>query len=109
MMAEDLKAIHEKLDQIILWQNAHTVEHRTVDRDMEEYRETLFGNGRPGLKADVQSIKQTCDAKTCASPIRQAIIDMGVKVLAGAILMFIGWLLFVAEFIHKLQTIGGAK
>ena len=104
MMSEELKPIHDKLDEIIKWQAAHTVMHQMVDRDLEEHRRALFGNGSPGLKATVQRIGQRCDERACSDPIKRAALDVATKVIAGSILMLIGWLLFVAEFIHKSQA-----
>lgn len=58
-MSEVLDKLNEmdgKLDKLLMWKAAHEEGHKTIDRDVNEVRETLYGNGNPGLKSQVQTL-----------------------------------------------------
>ena len=51
---EKLGEMDGKLDELLTWKAVHKEEHRGINRDVTEIRETLFDN--PGLKSQVQTL-----------------------------------------------------
>ncbi len=49
-----LNTINAKLDNLIQWKAVHQESHKTIDRDMNEVRDTLFESS--GLKSQVQTL-----------------------------------------------------
>ena len=48
---DKLNQMDVKLDELLTWKAVHKEEHKGINRDVSEIRETLFEN--PGLKAQV--------------------------------------------------------
>jgi len=49
-----LDGMDVKLDELLTWKAVHKAEHKGINRDVSEIRETLFDN--PGIKAQVQTL-----------------------------------------------------
>ena len=49
-----LEDIDGKVDELLIWKAAHITQHKTISRDIDDVRETLYEN--PGLKARVQTL-----------------------------------------------------
>lgn len=94
---QKLDAIMEQIANVQLWQKAHDVAHKMIDRDVNEIRTELFGNGHPGIKERLQIQEQTC---TSSIHLHRAIVgwqgamrSIIVNVVSGAALAVLGWML----------------
>jgi len=94
----------EKLDKLLTvvaevhsWQQAHTVAHAAMNRDLGELRDELYGTGSMKLR---QHALEQAVASIQAAGLRPPwwhTLFLGVceKVISGAIIAFIMWLMFV--------------
>ncbi len=93
-MNDDTKILG-KLDEILRWMAAHDQKHEADDRDVKELRAEMYGNGHSGVKRTLDRLWQRCELRTCTSMWKRFAFSLLGKVMAGGILMFIGWLLWV--------------
>lgn len=108
MTAEQkLDKIIDELARVRAWQDAHTRDHVAIARDIEENRNELFGlDGGAGLKTRVHTLELnsiTIAARAAAAAPRPwwASVLSGAmeKVLAGAVLGLLAWLLLAYRHI----------
>jgi hypothetical protein len=102
---EKLDAALKALADIQRWQASHDTSHQRIERDVNDLRHDMYGNGSPGLKSRTQTIEDRCTLGKC-HPTRDAIIHVLVNVISGAILLFIGWLLMVYSHIETIRFMG---
>jgi len=96
-MSEVLDKLNEmdpKLDELLLWKAAHEEGHKTIDRDVDEVRETLFGNGNPGLKSQVQTLM---NCKQGISRWRDFWMGVLKVVIAAIIIMVLTWFMVLYQ------------
>lgn len=103
LMATELQRIEEKLDRMLDEQAKYRADIQQLHGWAVEHRAALFGNGQPGLKADVQKAKIDLDilqrrclsSEGCRAPSLAKRTAFGVvqTVVATAILAVVGWLL----------------
>lgn len=90
-----VKTIDDKVDQILQWKAAHIERHESVERDVNEVRDSLYGTDRKnGLLSRVQGLqgcKETIKDK--ARDRRQFVLGVLSKVLAVGIVALVTWLL----------------
>ena len=92
----------QKLDQLLeesgeirAWQIRHEASHTMIERDVGNHGAELYGNGKPGLKSSVQSLREQLDRVMRRSPLAASFQRVAENVSAGSILMFIAWMLFL--------------
>lgn len=83
---EKLNEMDTKLDVLLLWKAAHQESHKTINRDIDELRDTLFEN--PGLKSQVQTL---VDCGRNISRWRNFWMDVLKLVAVAAIVMVLTW------------------
>lgn len=89
MTQEILKKLGEmdgKLDQLLLWKAVHVEEHKTISKEVNEVRDTVYDN--PGLKARVQTL---WDCKKDVSKRREFWVRVLGIVIAALIIAVIMW------------------
>jgi len=92
---EKLETIDGKVDNVRLWQATHTEKHNTIDRDITEFRDTLYHNPE-GLVAKVNKLLNCKNYFKNGREFWMNIAAGIIKVVAaGCILSVIGWLLFI--------------
>lgn len=82
--------LNTKVDQIIDTQKTHS--------------EKIFGNGKPGILADVASIKQTIGSPEEFSEIKEKIHDHDVFVSSNR---RVGWIVIKVIVVAFLSMVGG--
>ncbi len=94
-----LEEIRKALEEIKAWMIGHAADHKRVERDVEEVRDDLYGvNGRPAIKSRLQAVEQeqaACRAKRPRGPWVPFALGIAEKVIAGGLLAYLAWLLFV--------------
>lgn len=87
---EKLNGMDIKLDELLTFKAVHEAEHKVIDRDVTEIRETLFDN--PGLKAQVQTLM---NSKRHISKWRDFWMSVLKTVIAAAIVAALMWLMLI--------------
>lgn len=87
---EKLNEMDVKLDELLLFKAVHKAEHKVIDRDVIELRETLFEN--PGLKAQVQTLMNN---RRHISKWRDFWLAVLRTVIAAAIVAVLMWLMLI--------------
>lgn len=92
-----LDRLDGRLDTLVIWQAGHTEKHETIDRDMDDYKDTLYGNPG-GLKSKVDRL---WNYKTDVTRWKDFWMYVFRVVIAGGVIGLIVWLFEV--FKHILQ------
>ena len=87
---EKLGEMDGKLDELLTWKAVHKEEHRGINRDVTEIRETLFEN--PGLKSQVQTL---VNCKRDMSRWRDFWLWVLRCLVVSGIIMLICWLMVI--------------
>ena len=87
---DKLNEMDSKLDELLLWKAVHKAEHKIINRDVTEIRETLFDN--PGLKSQVQTLM---NSKRHISKWRDFWMGVLRTVIAAAIVAVLMWLMLI--------------
>jgi len=87
---DKLNDMDSKLDELLLWKAVHKTEHKIINRDVTEIRETLFDN--PGLKSQVQTLM---NSKRHISKWRDFWMGVLRTVIAAAIVAVLMWLMLI--------------
>ena len=94
-IAEAVKDIQEKCNQILQWQAAHTETHKSIDTDLANFRDTLYDK-EFGM---VYKIRQLCngarDIKEKAKGFKHYLLTGLVNFSTSALFVFILWLLLL--------------
>ena len=85
-LRETLNTMVEQLSKVLQWQAVHTEGHERLDRDVDELRETMYGN--PGIKDKVLDLWR-CKKQIKAS--RQFWFEILKNVITYTILAVIVW------------------
>jgi hypothetical protein len=93
-LVEIVEKMDGKLDACRLWQEGHAEREKAQDEKIADYKLVLFGNGRPGLVKDVETLKNAAGRKEMNTLARWALGVLGTVVGYG-ILGILGWLLFI--------------
>jgi len=102
-IASDLAEIKGCVARLETAHAVHAKGHEAIDMALADHKETLYGNGHPGLKADVARIESQCDVR-CAKmensyvPAWQRIL-IGIVTGAGSALIvaFVVWLFWMGQ------------
>ena len=92
---EKLDRALEVLNEVRGWQQTHDVKHGQIAEMLRCHHEELYGvpgSMLPGLKSHVQTMSERFPK---CSRFIEALYKVGEIVVAGLILAFIYWLLFV--------------
>lgn len=89
---EKLNEMDTKLDVLLLWKAAHQESHKTINRDIDELRDTLFEN--PGLKSQVQTL---INCGRNISRWRNFWMDVLKLVAVAAIVMVLTWCMILYQ------------
>jgi len=87
---DKLNKMDSKLDELLTWKAVHKTEHKVINRDVTEIRETLFDN--PGLKSQVQTLM---NSKRHISKWRDFWMGVLRAVIAAAIVAVVMWLMLI--------------
>ena len=87
---DKLNEMDVKLDELLTWKAVHKTEHKIINRDVTEIRETLFDN--PGLKSQVQTLM---NSKRHISKWRDFWMGVLRTVIAAAIVAVLMWLMLI--------------
>ena len=87
---DKLNDMDSKLDELLTWKAVHKAEHKVINRDVTEIRETLFDN--PGLKSQVQTLM---NSKRHISKWRDFWMGVLRTVIAAAIVAVLMWLMLI--------------
>ena len=96
-MSVELERIEARLNEIVRWQASHDESHKLIGRDVAELREELYGGSGAGMKARLQAQEMVCVANREGHRKwwQEILVGAMQAVLGNAILLFVGWLLFV--------------
>ena len=87
---DKLNQMDVKLDELLTRKAVHKEEHKGINRDVSEIRETLFEN--PGLKAQVQTLMNNRGYTSKGKEFWMGVLR---TVLAAAIVSILMWLMLV--------------
>ena len=87
---DKLNKMDIKLDKLVTWKEVHIQEHKTISRDVEEIRDTLYDN--PGLKSQLQTIM---NGRKNVSKWRDFWLGVLKIVIGAAIVAVLMWLMLV--------------
>lgn len=101
MSDNPLRTINQKLDDLLSWTSRHDEHHKSMNEKLEEARHELFSNST-GLKPRLQdaefriaAVEKNCKEKIACSSWATTVRGIIEKVVAGGVLCFIAWLLFL--------------
>ena len=102
---QKLDAILEGVRGIERWQAGHEGRHLGLEAQVIAHHETLYGNGKPGLKAELQAVEARCNqsdalarvaAKAAGSRLRDRILPaLATNLITAAIVAVAAWLLWL--------------
>ena len=93
-VGEAVKGVAGDMQKVLGWQAKHDGQAAGRQLQVDELRETVFGNGRKGLKSDVQRISDHCAARSKAtSGWRTLWFGVGRVLIAAAIIGVVSWML----------------
>lgn len=91
----DMQRLHEKVDRVLQQQIAQAERDKSTQETLRQLGQEVWGNGKTGLKQIVDRLKQRCDARTCASPMRELVFRVASIALGNGLILLIAWLLWV--------------
>lgn len=105
MSQAQLDRIEDKVDEILVNQATMTEQGRSRQKSIDELRDTVFGNGTPGLKVRVQSIEEHCagvcaDLRKMPSTFKRILIATIPNIISALLLAYIFWQLAVYVKFH---------
>ena len=87
---DKLNEMDPKLDDLLTWKAVHKTEHKIINRDVTELRDTLFEN--PGIKSQVQTLM---NSRRNISMGRDFWMDVLRTVITAAIIGVLMWLMLI--------------
>ena len=98
---QKLDRILEEIGEVRLWQATHTAKHEAIDSDVGDLKNTMYGNGTPGVKSRLQTneSKLAMIEQRYAPPCWWQRLWLGVaeKVTSAALIGLIIWVLFLYQ------------
>jgi len=88
---EIVKINNEKLDSLLQWKAGHNEQHKIINRDLNEIRETLFDNPG-GLKSRVERL---WNCKNTITTWREFFLQILRTVITWAVIALVIWQLFI--------------
>lgn len=88
-----LDRIEGKVDKALEYQSAHEEAAKARQREIDELRQTVFGNGRQGLKLDVAQMQALCAQRHQAGLAAKVLPVVLATVISTGTLATIGLLL----------------
>jgi hypothetical protein len=96
---EKLDELRNTLSKVLSRMDTHDERHKAIEEKLSDHAHDLYGNGGPGLKAQVQTQRIICESNRAlhAKPnmLHVWAFDVSKNIAAALVVLFVGWLLFV--------------